>query len=284
VNVPVLGTAEVALRAKAQLGEGPRWDAAARRLLWVDIHGRELHVAELPESARSLALGAQVCAVAPWSERTVLVALADRLAAVDLDVGTARTLVQIPHRRPGMRCNDGICDAAGRFWIGTMAEDEEPGAGALYRYDPGGELHVVLESVSLSNGIGWSPDGATMYYVDSPTQRVDAFDFDARAGTLSGRRELAAIADRDGIPDGLAVDDGGGIWLALYGGAQVRRYAPDGTLEGRIDVPATKVTACAFAGTTLYITSASADGDALGGSLFAFEAGVSGPAATAFAG
>jgi sugar lactone lactonase YvrE len=266
-----LGTAEPASSAKALLGEGPRWDAEAGRLLWVDIEGGRLHAGE-----RVVDGGAMVCAAAPWRGDTVLVALADALAAVDVAVGSVRRLVEIPHRQDRMRCNDGACDAAGRFWIGTMALDESRGAGALYRYDADGALHTVLTGITLSNGLGWAPGERLMYHVDSPTQRVDVFDFDAEAGAIANRRPFAVVPAADGIPDGLAVDDEGGVWVALYGGGQVRRFDPDGALSARVEVPAAKVTACCFAGQRLFVTAREG--------LFALDVPYSGPPARPFGG
>jgi sugar lactone lactonase YvrE len=257
--------------ATARLGEGPRWDAEAGRLLWVDIDGGLLHAGD-----HTIEGGAKVCAAAPWKGDTVLVALADALAAVDLRDGSVRRLVDVPHGRSGMRCNDGACDAQGRFWIGTMAQDETPGAGALYRYDPDGTLHTVLTEITLSNGLGWDADGRRMYYVDSPTQRVDVLDFDGASGSVANRRPFAAIAEADGMPDGLAVDDEGGIWVALHGGGEVRRFHADGGLSGRVEVPAAKVTACCFVGNRLVVTTR--------GGLFALDVPYSGPPARAFGG
>jgi sugar lactone lactonase YvrE len=257
--------------ARALLGEGPRWDAEAGRLLWVDIDGGVLHAGE-----RAIECGAKVCAAAPWKGDTVLVALDDALAAVDVGDGSVRRLVDVPHGRPGMRCNDGACDPAGRFWIGTMAVDESPGAGALYRYDPDGALHTVLTGVTLSNGLGWDAAGRRMYYIDSPTQRVDLLDFDGRSGTVANRRPFAVVPEADGIPDGLARDDEGGIWVALYGGGEVRRFDADGGASGRVEVPAANVTACCFKGSRLFVTTR--------GGLFALDVPYSGPSAEPFAG
>ena len=178
---------EVAIRAGALLGECPRWDTATGRLLWVDIEAHALHVFD-PASGedRSILLDNRVGAAAPTTDGGVLVALADRLAVVDLDDESVSTLVEIPHG-DGLRLNDGVCDPAGRFWVGSMALDYAPGRGALYRYSSEEGLERVLEDVTLSNGLGWSPDGGTMYYVDSMAYRVDAFDFDA-TGAISERR------------------------------------------------------------------------------------------------
>ena len=159
----------------------------------------------------------------------------------------------------GVRFNDGVVDAAGRFWVGTMALDESPGAGTLYRADGDG-MAPVLAPVSISNGTDWTLDGTQMYYVDSTEQRIDVFDFDAATGTISGRRTFAEIDPVDGTPDGLAVDAEGHVWLALWDGWALRRYRPDGTLERVVDFPVSKVTSCAFGGDDLgdlYVTSAS---------------------------
>jgi sugar lactone lactonase YvrE len=178
--------------------------------------------------------------------------------------------------------------------VGSMALDYAPGAGALYRYSSDGGLDRVLGEVTLSNGIGWSPDGGTMYYIDSMAYRVDAFDYDLSTGAISGRRPLIVIERGAGIPDGLAVDDDGGIWVALWGRGAIRRYAPDGELDRMLAVPAHNVTACCFGGDdgrSLYVTTASVELSAeqlrerpLAGSVFVTEAGVSGPPAQPFAG
>jgi sugar lactone lactonase YvrE len=284
---------EVAIRSEAVLGEGPRWDAAARRLLWVDIEAGALHVFD-PSSGldRVVLLGNRVSAVAPTRSGGILVALTDRLALVERDGEPVRTLAEIPHG-PELRLNDGACDPAGRFWVGSMALDFAPGAGALYRYSPDGTLERVLADVTLSNGIGWTPDGRGMYFIDSMSYRVDLFDFDVASGALSGRRPFVTIDRAEGTPDGLAVDDEGGVWVALYGGGAVRRYDADGSLDRVLPVPADNVTACCFGGDdgrSLYITTATQEltperrrRQPLAGSVFVADAGVSGPPARPFA-
>jgi sugar lactone lactonase YvrE len=291
-----LGTAQIVARAGAVLGEGPRWDAADERLLWVDIEAGSVHLFE-PATGRdrvAASFDSKVGAVAPWRDDKILVALASELAEADLAGGTVRGLVALPHARPGMRCNDGACDAAGRFWIGTMAEDSSPGAGALYRYDGGDRLHTMLEGVTLANGLGWDRAAERMFFIDSPTQRVDVLDFDLATGRVADRRPFAEIPPQDGIPDGLAVDDEGGVWVALYGGGEVRRFGPDGRPDARIEVPADNVTACCFAGPDgrrLYITTASqgvppepAGRARPAGGLFSIDVPFSGAAAHAYTG
>jgi len=267
---------EIAVRANAKLAEGPRWDAATGRLLWVDIEGCKLHVLESGED-RAIGLDAMVGVAAPTSSGAVLVALTDRLALVDLADESVRTLVRLPHG-PALRSNDGACDAAGRFWIGTMDLDETPGAGALYRYD--GRLERVLDEVTLSNGIGWTRDDTRMYYIDSPMQRVDIFDFEVASGRIDDRRPFVSIDESEGIPDGLTVDDEGGVWVALYGGSCVHRYDQSGRLDAVLEVPALNVTSCCFGGDdgrSLFVTTAAPDGN-----VYVTQPGVSGPPAHVF--
>jgi sugar lactone lactonase YvrE len=219
-----------------------------------------------------------VGAVALTTEGSLLLAAGTRLM---LD---GSVVAQIPDA-DGVRFNDGAVDAAGRFWIGTMALDESPDGGTLYRSDSDG-MAAVLEPVSISNGIDWTLDGTQMYYVDSTAQRIDLFEFDPATGTLSGRRTFAEIDPVDGTPDGLTVDAEGHVWLALWDGWALRRYRPDGTLERVVDLPVSNVTSCAFGGDDLgdlYVTSASkglSDAELRAqphaGGLFAFRPGVAG--------
>ena len=189
-----------------------------------------------------------------------------------------------------VRMNEGGCDPDGRFYCGSMAYDQHPGAGALYRFDPDGSVRVVLENVTISNGLEWSPDGSRAYYNDTPTQRIDVFDYDGESG-LTGRRPFAEIPAEAGGPDGLTVDEEGGVWVALYGGGAVRCYTPEGVLDEVIEVPAKQVTACTFGGqdhNQLFITT-SREGlgggeDPLAGSLFRSAVGVAGLPVREFAG
>jgi sugar lactone lactonase YvrE len=189
-----------------------------------------------------------------------------------------------------VRMNEGGCDPDGRFYCGSMAYDQRPGAGALYRLDPDSSVHVVLENVTISNGLEWSPDGSRAYYNDSPTQRIDVFDYEVESG-LSGRRTFAEVPAEVGLPDGLTVDEEGGVWVALYGGGSVRRYTPDGMLDEVIEVPAKQVTACTFGGRDLdqlFITTSREDlkpsEDPLAGSLFRTAVGVAGMPVREFVG
>lgn len=190
--------------------------------------------------------------------------------------------------------NDGACDRAGRFWAGTASHVRGAEVATLYRLDPDHSVHPVIHGVQLSNGIGWSPDDRLMYYVDSPTQGLDVFDFDLDAGAVRNRRRLVDIEPAMGIPDGLAVDVDGCLWLAIWGSGRVRRYTPTGHLDRVIEVPASQVTSCAFGGPRLdqlYISSAA---EGLGpearraephaGSLFCLDPGIEGLPPQGYAG
>ena len=266
------------LDSAALLGEGPRWDATTQRLLWVDIEGRQLHLLDLDSHTdRAIDLDDRPGAAAPMTDGRVLVALAGRLVALDLADGSVETLAVVPHGAD-MRLNDGVCDPAGRFWVGSLELAYTPGRGALYRFD--GALVPVLDGVTISNGIGWSADATRMYYVDTMAFGVDVLDFDVATGAATNRRRFATIERGAGLPDGIAVDDEDCVWLALWNGSAIRRYDPSGRLDRTVPVPAANPTACAFAGERgdlLVITSAAPDGR-----LFVHEPGITGPPARPF--
>jgi sugar lactone lactonase YvrE len=252
--------ASLVLDARAELGEGPRWDARGQRLLWADIMSGRVH-AFLPATAscRSVDVGRPVGALTVAADGGVVLAMAGGFARLDWESGQTRMLAAVEEDRPLSRMNDGACDPAGRFWAGTMALDEGPGAGALYRLDSDLTVHTLLTGVTISNGIDWSPDARRMYYVDSPTRRIDVFDFDLASGAIGNRRPLVEVPDGAGTPDGLTVDAAGFVWLALWGGSALRRYAPDGALERTVPLPVSHPTSCAFGGADLdelYVTSA----------------------------
>jgi len=251
---------EVVLDARAELGEGPRWDPREQRLLWVDIMAGRVHAFRPDKGAcRNVGVGKPVGALAGARDGSLVLAVADGFARLDFKSGATTMLAAVEADRPQNRMNDGACDPAGRFWAGTMALDESPGQGALYRLDPDLTVHTMVTSVTISNGIDWSLDGRRMYYVDSPTRRIDVFDLDGQSGGITNRRPFATIPAEAGIPDGHTVDADGFDWLALWGGAALRRYAPDGTLERTVPLPFSHPTSCAFGGAALdelYVTSA----------------------------
>jgi sugar lactone lactonase YvrE len=274
---------DVALAAEALLGEGPVWDPRSSTLRWVDIERGRVHRFDPASGADTFfEVGEAVGTVAVRAAGGLVLATASGLHTC-LDDGGRRTLLH--ELDTGGRFNDGKADPWGRFWAGTYLG--ATGASALYRLDPDRSLHRMLSGVTCSNGIGWSPDGATMYYIDTPTGGVDAFDHDPSSGEVTGRRRLVDV-DR-GMPDGMTVDADGCLWVALWDGWAVRRYAPDGRLLATVEVPAQRVTSCAFAGTTLYITTARTGLRDFGdqpsaGALFACSPGVAGLAPGEWAG
>jgi sugar lactone lactonase YvrE len=281
--------AELVLDAHAGLGEGPLWDARTAELLWVDIMAGLVHRFD-PASGvdDTLDVGQPVGAVVPRAVGGYALALRDGFAVTDDD--GVRLVAPVDHDRPGLRMNDGACDSAGRFWAGTMHVDELPGAASLYRLEPDGRVERMLGDVTVSNGIGWSPDDTVMYYVDTPTQAVDAFDYDAASGAISNRRQIVTIDEGAGWPDGLVVDAEGCIWVALWEGWAVRRYSPAGELLAVIEVPVARVTKPAFGGPALddlYITTGAPDeADAKqphAGGIFHVRPGVRGLPANSFA-
>ena len=252
---------ELVVDARAEVAEGPIWDERAGRLLWCDIMAGGLHSydpATREDEVRDV--GQAVGTVVPRESGGLVLAVRDGFALVEPD-GGLRVVAEVEADNRSNRMNDGACDSAGRFWAGTMAFDSTPGAGAFYRFDPDLTVEKVLDGVSISNGVGWSLDETTMYYVDSPTYRIDAFDFDLAAGAIDNRRAFAELPRDLGIPDGLVVDAEGFLWVAVFGGGCLRRYAPDGTLDRELPLPVRCPTKPAFAGpelTEMYVTSASA--------------------------
>ncbi|MDP9286377.1 MAG: SMP-30/gluconolactonase/LRE family protein [Actinomycetota bacterium] len=284
-------TAELVVDARAELGEGPLWDARTGELLWVDIMCGVVHRFDPASGAdRPFETGQSVGAVAPRAAGGYVLAVRDGFALAD-DGGTVGLLAEVEADRPETRMNDGACDSRGRFWAGTMHLDCTTCAGSLYRLDPGGVVTAMLTDVTISNGIGWSLDDRVMYFVDTVTAGIDAFDFDSETGAIEGRRRLATVEEGAGTPDGLVVDADGCLWVALWDGWAVRRYAPDGTHLGTVDVPAARVTKPAFGGEALadlYITTAAADGpdpeQPHAGGIYRTRPGVSGRPTNAFAG
>jgi sugar lactone lactonase YvrE len=283
--------AELVLDARALLGEGPVWDEATGVLYWVDIDRCAIHRFD-PVSGEDDAVdtGEPVGSVALRSGGGLVAACKSGFALLDGWGSPLQPFVAVEADRDETRMNDGACDSRGRFWAGTMHAGLEPCHGSLYRLDPDATVTRMLGDVSISNGVGWSPDETTMYYVDTPTGGIDAFDFDADAGTIGRRRRLVTIDPADGSPDGLVVDADGCLWVGLWEGWAVRRYAVDGELLGVVDVPAARVTKCAFGGPDLddvFVTTAAPDepdpAQPHAGGLFRASIGVRGEPARRFA-
>ena len=283
---------DVVLAAGARLAEGPVWDRKNNCLRWVDIPAGLVHRFDPATGAdSSFDVGEPVGTVAVRASGGLVLATKTGIYTC-ADDGSDRVLLhEVDTDPPGGRFNDGKADPWGRFWAGTMLDDPHEAAG-FYRLDADGSLHQVLTGVSCSNGLGWSPDGATMYYVDTQLGGVDAFDHDPETGAITGRRRLLDI--ERGWPDGLTVDAAGCLWVALWDGWGLRRYTQEGRLLETVELPAQRVTSCAFGGpelSTLYVTTARAGlkEEVLAfqpeaGSLFAFEPEVGGLPAGEWAG
>jgi sugar lactone lactonase YvrE len=265
--------------------EGLVWDGARRRLVWVDVFkGSIVSFDPSTGSSESIELGMVVGSVAPRQSGGYVCATIDGFGLVASD-GSFTAVTNHLADFPTLQMNDGGVDAHGRFWSASMSFEYEskPGRGALYRLDPDGSRTTIRQGVSVGNGIGWSPDAKTMYFIDSATYRVDAFPFDIDRGTLGDRRTLAQV--ERALPDGLAVDTDGCVWVALFGGSEICRLTPDGRVDRRVQMPGSQVTTCAFGGAdlgTLYIAVSAYGLDSVraaaerAGHIFAIDAGVQG--------
>ena len=253
--------AELVLDAHATLGEGPVWDADAGVLWWVDIEGRRIHRFDPATRAdTSFETATQVGALALREGGGLVAALADGVWTVDPESGAAELLVGLGEP-PDVRSNESKCDPVGRLLVGTMAFDYLP-IGSLYSVEADGSVRRLLDSLSIANGMAWTEDGGTFYYIDSPLRRVDAFDYDLATGAISGRRPYLTFDDRVAKPDGMSIDAEGGLWIAFWDAGEIRRYGPDRGSDVVVHVPATQVTSGVFGGSDLrdlYITTATTE-------------------------
>jgi sugar lactone lactonase YvrE len=277
--------AERVTDAVAYHGEGPVWSERWGGLRWVDMFAGDVLSLGRDGTVTRRHVGSVAAALRPRRGGGAVIGVERGFALEDASGGL--THLDEIWLGDSVRMNEGGCDPDGRFYCGSMAYARTPGAASLYRLDPDLSVHVVLEGVTISNGIEWSPDGSLAYYNDTETHQVSVFDYDAASG-LSGRRVFAEV---DGRPDGLTVDSEGGVWVALSDRGVLQGHAPDGELVEVVDVPARKVTACTFGGSALdelFITTSQeglAPGeDASAGSLFRTDPGVKGLPAREFDG
>jgi sugar lactone lactonase YvrE len=285
-----VSTAERFTEVVTHHGEGPFWDATRGRLLLVDMLAGAIVAVDGQGAAERHRLSKVATVIRARRDGGYLLAAERRLLLLDPDLREEAAWPEV-FDDASIRMNEGGCDPQGRFYIGTMAYDQTPGAGTVYRIEPDGSAAVVMPGVTISNGLQWNAAGDTAFYNDTPTDRVQAFDFDPDAGTFANGRTFATI-DGPGGPDGMAIDVEDGIWVALFGGSAVHRYDATGALTEVVEVPgATQVTACTFGGEdrrTLFLTTSREnlkDGDQPeAGSVFRYEAGVAGAVPHPFAG
>jgi sugar lactone lactonase YvrE len=280
--------AEQVTDAVAYHAEGPVWSERWGGLRWVDMLAGDVLSLAAEGSVERRHVASVVAALRPRRGGGAVLGIERGFALEDAG-GTITRLSEL-WTEARLRMNEGACDPDGRFYCGSMAYDKQPGAGTLYRLDPDGSVAVTLRGVTISNGLQWSAVGNTVFYNDTPTGRVDRFAFDPDTAAFTERRTFAEVTG-DGSPDGMAIDEEDGVWVALWGGGAVHRYDSAGRLDLVVELPVSNVTACAFGGPdrrTLFITTSreglepSDQPDA--GAVFRYEAGVRGAPQHAYAG
>jgi len=275
-------------KIKARLGEGAFWNHKTQELYWVDIEDQMLHIYN-PQTKknRSLPTPSKIGTVVPKNTNETIVALQDGIYTMNIKSGDIVLLSDIESGLTENRFNDGKCDPSGRLWVGSMALKMQSYRASLYMVDTTGNAQLKLDKVTISNGIAWSSDQKTMYYIDTPTGMIRAFDFDNEIGAISNERIVVKVPNSMGFPDGMTIDSEDMLWVGMWNGNAVIRCNPKtGKIISKIEVPAHNVTSCAFGGKnldTLYITTASIDmtkkekaACPLAGCLFKADPGVKG--------
>jgi len=260
----VISKPEPVLSHKCILGEGPLWDAERSTICWLDVIAGVIHQYNTgSHHHKMIPVGQMIGCICLAGNGKFIAGLKNGIAIIDEETGAIEMLAHPERHLPGNRFNDGRCDPAGRFWAGTMALSEEEGAGNLYMIDHEGIVSKKIEGVTISNGLAWSADHKTLYYIDTPTQKVVAYDFNVTNGHISNKRVIIQIPEQEGSPDGMTIDTDGMLWVAHWGGWQISRWDPNsGRQLDKIKLPVSKVTSCTFGGESLgdlYITSASID-------------------------
>jgi len=257
-------TAEPVGDVAAVLGEGPYWRPEDDALLWVDVVRGHLHMTRVQVGETITIELDTVSAAFPAVGGGIITAGGHRLMlrATRPGEGWAGRIIAEAPARDGVRFNDASVDPAGRVWVGSMDIKEKEPLGTLYRLDSGGTLTPVVKGATVSNGIGWSPDGTRMYYNDSPLRRIDMFDYDQATGEAYQGRMFADLSGAEGFPDGLTVDADGYVWVAMFAGGALRRFTPAGHQDAVIPLPVSQPTSCAFGGpgmADLFVTTAYRD-------------------------
>ena len=282
--------AEIVSKTSSTWGEGPLWFGG--RIHFVDIEGHQIRSYN-PCSCEEEAweVGERVGFAIPRVGGGFIMGGDNGLAFFDPESGNKTAIVDPePDKKPDNRFNDGKCDPMGRLWAGTISTVKRKGDAALYRLDADLELTEQLPNVTNSNGLSWTKDGGTFYYIDTPSKTVKAFDFDPKSGSISNESVVIDTIDLDGSPDGMTIDENDHVWIAFCRGGCVRCFNPTtGKILETVELPTSGVTSCAFGGDefgTLYITTGSfgSQEEPEAGHLFAVKPGVRGLPTVAFAG
>lgn len=283
-----MANVEMAIDAKAILGEGPSWDNENGVLYWVDIEGEKLNVYDpSTDESRSIELGQYVTSVVPAGIGKVAITLKSGYYLLNLETESLTLLKELEADKTENRFNDGKCDAKGRFWAGSMDMTQNNKQGSLYCLNNHQNAELKLSGLGISNGLAWSPDNRYFYFIDTPTKKVVRYDFELVTGQISNPIEVIDFSGEQGMPDGMTIDSEGMLWIAHWNGAQVSRWNPEsGERLLQVPVPALNVTSCVFGGedfTTLYITTARSgmDSEQLqkypdAGGVFRLETGIKG--------
>lgn len=277
-------TLETLVAAQTELGEGPNWDSRDDSLTFVDVNAGRLHRLDHSGSHTILVdLGRPLGAALPSSVTGEYLLIARDGFNVLRGDGMIKSILDVLSDRPDLRFNDAKCDPVGRCFAGTLSLVDAPSSASLYRLDDGPQVKAVLCEVGLANGLGWAPGGDLLYFADTLAGHVVSFPYDVNSGELGEPRRFVEIP----MPDGLCVDDDGGVWVAQWGGYRVSRFSPRGVFDTIVEVPTPNPTSCAFAGDSLIITSARAGMSRLdcqrfprSGDVFIARPGVSGPPVT----
>jgi sugar lactone lactonase YvrE len=256
--------ATVLYACRCYLGESPYWHAERKSCFWVDIEERKIFEYDWTTRATAFRnLPLRVSVVVQNKEDQLILGLEGGIARYNFDTDTLNWLMDLEKDKDNHRTNDGKVDSKGRLWLGTMHRSFNQGAGSLYCVHEDLDYHRRHTGVTISNGLAWSLDDTRLYYIDSPTQKVQCFLFDEKSGQISFERDAIYIPNEMGSPDGMAIDEEGMLWIAHWGGFGVYRWNPlDGRCIGKVELPIPHVTSCAFVGPHLdhlLITSACQD-------------------------
>lgn len=256
--------AELEFEFKASLGEGAFWNHETQEFYWVDILGKTFNIYNpSTKNNRSYEMPSAIGTVVPYTDDEAVVALVDGIYKVDLNSGELSILSDVESKMPWNRFNDGKCDPNGNLWVGSMHYEQDQKIASVYKVEENGTTTKMIDSVIISNGIVWTKDAKTMYYIDTPTKQIVAYDFDKETSTISNKRVAVEVSEDHGSPDGMAIDEEDMLWVGMWNGNAVARFNPKtGKLISKIEVPAHNVTSCAFGGENLdilYITTANID-------------------------